>query len=57
MIAFPTDKGGVAIRPHDDTLDRELSYRMQQISKKRIVSPSAARNVRNITCKFAVGLL
>ena len=57
MIAFPTDKGGAAIRPHDDTLDRELSYRMQQISKKRIVSPSAARNVRNITCKFAVGLL
>ena len=34
MIAFPTDKGGAAIRPHDDTLDRELSYRMQQISKK-----------------------
>lgn len=33
MIAFPTDKGGAAIRPHDDTLDRELSYRMQQISK------------------------
>lgn len=57
MIAFPTDKGGAAIRTHDDTLDRELSYRMQQISKKRIVSPAAARNVRNITCKFAVGLL
>ena len=34
MIAFPTDKGGAAIRPHDDTLDRDLSYRMQQISKK-----------------------
>lgn len=33
MIAFPTDKGGVAIRPHDDALDRELPYRMQQISK------------------------
>lgn len=33
MIAFPTDKGGAAIRPHDDTLDRDLSYRMQQISK------------------------
>ena len=33
MIAFPTDKGGAAIRPHDDALDRELSYRMQQISK------------------------
>lgn len=25
MIAFPTDKGGAAIRPHDDALDRELS--------------------------------
>jgi len=37
MIAFPTDKGGAAIRPHDDALDRELSYRMQQISKN--VSP------------------
>ena len=33
MIAFPTDKGGASIRPHDDTLDRDLSYRMQQISK------------------------
>ena len=33
MIAFPTDKDGAAIRPHDDALDRELSYRMQQISK------------------------
>ena len=33
MIAFPTDKGGAAIRPHDDTLDRDLSYRMQQISQ------------------------
>ncbi len=33
MIAFPTDKGGAAIRTHDDALDRELSYRMQQISK------------------------
>ena len=33
MIAFPTDKGGAAIRPHDDTLDRDLSYRMKQISK------------------------
>ena len=33
MIAFPTDKGGAAIRTHDDTLDRDLSYRMQQISK------------------------
>ena len=33
MIAFPTDKGGAAIRPHDDTLDRDLSYRMQQIRK------------------------
>ena len=37
MIAFPTDKDGAAIRPHDDTLDRDLSYRMQQISKN--VSP------------------
>ena len=26
MIAFPTDKDGAAIRPHDDTLDRDLSY-------------------------------
>ena len=34
MIAFPTDKDGAAIRPHDDT---DLSYRMQQISKN--VSP------------------
>ena len=33
MIALPTDKGSAAIRPHDDTLDRELPYRMQQISK------------------------
>lgn len=33
MIAFPTDKDGAAIRPYDDALDRELSYRMQQISK------------------------
>lgn len=33
MIAFPTDKGGAAIRPYDDALDRDLSYRMQQISK------------------------
>lgn len=33
MIAFPTDKDGAAIRPHDDALDRDLSYRMQQISK------------------------
>lgn len=33
MIAFPTDKGGAAIRPHDDALDRDLSYRMQRISK------------------------
>lgn len=33
MVAFPTDKGGAAIRTHDDTLDRDLSYRMQQISK------------------------
>ena len=33
MIAFPTDKGGAAIRPHDDALDRDLSCRMQQISK------------------------
>lgn len=33
MIAFPTDKGGAVIRPPDDALDRELSNRMQQISK------------------------
>ena len=33
MIAFPTDKDGAVIRTHGDALDRELSYRMQQISK------------------------
>ena len=33
MIAFPTDRGGAVIRTHGDALDRELSYRMQQISK------------------------
>ena len=32
MIAFPTDKGGAAIRPMTIHLT-ELSYRMQQISK------------------------
>ena len=37
MIAFPTDKDSAAIRPHDDALDRELSYRTQQIRKN--VSP------------------
>ena len=33
MIALSTDKGGAVIRTHGDALDRDLSYRMQQISK------------------------
>ena len=33
MILLPTDRGGAVIRTHDDALDRELSDRMQQISK------------------------
>lgn len=33
MILLPTDRGGAVIRTHGDALGRELSYRMQQISK------------------------
>ena len=33
MITLQTDRDGAVIRIHDDAFDRELSYRMQQISK------------------------
>ena len=33
MILLPTDRDGAVIRTHGDALGRELSNRMQQISK------------------------
>lgn len=33
MITLQTNRDGAVIRIHDDALDREPSYRMQQISQ------------------------